>query len=178
MASVFPAPADINKAPVLQAVSIEAALMLPTTLCTILAFQFLEQNHFYASAESKPGQLLWLKVYLGGKREREREKCFRAKSVHCKLTVGAQTFVPAQLRDPFITAWWTSNWECFYLLWLLTKPWQWRKRGSSLLFFKSFPSDEEMPANSQDMGCCRNWKCQWRRQFQKPREFLKQKLLK
>lgn len=53
--------------------------------------------------------MLWLKVYLGKEREREREKereksVFKAKSVRYKLTVGAQTFVPAQLRDPFITA--------------------------------------------------------------------------
>lgn len=40
-------------------------------LCTTLTFQFFQQNHFYASAEKKSEQLLWLTVYFGKVREKE-----------------------------------------------------------------------------------------------------------
>ena len=80
MGSVFPAFGVIYKAPV-PGVSgcgfssnIGFSDVTHSCLCTILTFQFFQQNHFYGSAESKSGQLLWLKFYLGKKRERERRE--------------------------------------------------------------------------------------------------------
>lgn len=46
----------------------------------MLTFPFIHQNHFYASAESRSGQLLSLKVYLEIKEEGEKEEG-RKKSV-------------------------------------------------------------------------------------------------
>lgn len=63
-----------------------------TTILTMLTFPFFHQNHCYASAERRSGQVSSLKVYLGkkegGEKEGERKKSvFKAKSVCCKLTV-------------------------------------------------------------------------------------------